>query len=211
MRNKIGIMGGTFNPIHNGHIALALTAYSQFSLDKVWVMISPSPPHKSESPLLDIKKRAELVKLAVADYTDELEYSDFELKRSGYIYTADTLTLLRSEYPQNEYYFIMGGDSIRDIEKWYKPETVFENAVILAAARDDMDDRLLKEQIAHLEEKYNSDVRILKTGRIDISSTRIRENIAADIPITGMVPCSVEKHIIEKMYYKTNLGLNEEI
>ena len=112
-KNKIGILGGTFNPIHNGHIALALAACRQYDLQYVLVMVSKTPPHKRNMNIPDAAIRSEMVKMAVAD-EKHLVYSDFELKRDGYIYTADTLALLCEKHPENEYYFIIGGDSLRD-------------------------------------------------------------------------------------------------
>lgn len=201
MKNRIGILGGTFNPVHNGHLMLALSAYEQYNLNMVWVMVSPTPPHKSNSDILDISRRIDMVKLAICDYSDRLMFSDYELKREGYIYTADTLTLLNNEYPDNEFYFIMGGDSLRDIEKWYKPQVVMEKAVILAAVRNDMNISAIVEQISYLENKYGADIRLLKTENIPISSTAIRNNIKNNIFITGMVPQNVEEYIKNNNLY----------
>ena len=201
MKNKIGILGGTFNPIHNGHLRLAFSAFEQYNLNKVWVMISPTPPHKANSDILNITYRIDMVKLAISDYTDKLEFSDYELKRKGYIYTADTLTLLKNEYPDDEFYFIMGGDSLRDIEKWYKPQVVMKNAVILAAVRDDMDMSAIEEQISYLKDKYSADIRLLQTHNIPISSTGIRNNIKAGIPVTDMIPAKVAEYISHNKLY----------
>src|SRR5574344_2351720 len=98
--SNIGILGGTFDPIHNGHIMLAKEAYEQFLLDKIWVMVSKNPPHKSGKKVSDSIKRSEMVKLAIKNYP-YMEFSDFELKREGYIYTSDTLTLLKQIYPND--------------------------------------------------------------------------------------------------------------
>lgn len=201
MKNRIGILGGTFNPVHNGHLMLALSAYEQYNLNMVWVMISPTPPHKSNSDILDISRRIDMVKLAICDYSDMLEFSDYELRREGYIYTADTLTLLNNEYPDNEFYFIMGGDSLRDIEKWYMPQVVMDNAVILAAVRNDMDLSAVVGQISYLETRFGADIRLLKTENIPISSTVIRNNIKNNISIAGMVPRKVEEYIKNNNLY----------
>lgn len=201
MKSKIGILGGTFNPIHNGHLQLALRAYEQYNLDMVWVMISPTPPHKDNSDILDIKKRIDMVELAVEDYSDRLMFSDYELERKGYIYTADTLTLLKQEYPDTEFYFIMGGDSLRDIEKWHMPRTVMEKSVILAAVRDDMDMPAVLKQISYLKHKFQADIRTLKTDNILISSTAIRNSIKNNIPIGNMLPPKVEKYIKDNGLY----------
>ncbi len=208
MQNKTGIMGGTFNPIHNGHILLALNAYEQFSLDKVLVMISPNPPHKAGNDILDTEKRVDMVKLAIKNYPDILEFSDFELKRDGYIYTAETLTLLKKQNPDTEYYFIVGGDSIRDIERWYKPEIVFANAIILAAVRGDMDLSAINNQINHLKQIYNADIRVLMADNIPVSSTEIRRKTAEKESIADMVPRDVEEYILANNIYGFQKGEN---
>lgn len=200
-KNVIGIMGGTFNPIHNGHITLAVEAYKQFNLKQVLVMISPNPPHKADEEILEIEKRVEMVKMAVSDYPDILTFSDFELNRSGYIYTAQTLTSLNELHPENQYYFIIGGDSIKNIEKWYKPEVIFKNAIIIAAGRDEMREEKMITHIDYLKQKYSADIKILLLDNIPISSSRIRNNIKRSLPISDMISKKVEKYIIDNNLY----------
>lgn len=204
MKNKIGIMGGTFNPIHNGHLTLALKAYKQFNLEKVLVMISPNPPHKADKDILDINKRVDMVKLAVNKYPGILEFSDFELERGkqGYIYTAETLTLLNKLHPENQYYFILGGDSLRDIEKWYRPDIVLDNAIILAAIREDMDLSAIYNHIERLTDIYGCDIRVLTTDDIPISSTNIRQRLELGKDITNMVPAEVAEYLLKGSIYK---------
>lgn len=206
MKNRIGILGGTFNPIHNGHIALALKACEQFELDKVLVMISPNPPHKAGKTILDTGRRIDMLKLAIAPYLNKLEFSDFELLREGYIYTAETLTLLKEQSPENEYYFILGGDSIRDIEHWYKPEIVLKSAVIIVAVRDEMDLDFVNERIDYLTKKYGGDIRVLKNRNIPFSSTQIREFVRNGKSISGMVPETVEEYILKNCLYLNDCG-----
>ena len=131
---KIGILGGTFDPIHNGHLALGKQAYEQFSLDEIWFMPSGHPPHKKGRLVTEGKEREDMVKLAIAS-VPYFVYSDFELKREGNTYTAQTLSLLKEVYPQHEFYFIIGADSLYEIEQWYHPEMVMKQAVLLVAAR----------------------------------------------------------------------------
>ena len=180
-KNKIGILGGTFNPIHNGHLMLAKEAYEQHNLDKVWIMVSPNPPHKAGTTIVDVTYRNNMVKAAIEPY-DFMEFSDYEQRREGYIYTAETLTLLKKDYPENDYYFIIGGDSLENIEKWYHPEIVLANCVLLAAGRDDLFDEELNARINELNAKYNADIRLVKMQPMDVSSTEIRAGDFDDIP-----------------------------
>ena len=194
-KKKIGILGGTFNPIHNGHLMLAKEAYEQHNLDKVWIMVSPNPPHKAGTTIVDVIHRNNMVKAAIEPY-DFMEFSDYEQRREGFIYTAETLTLLKKDYPENEYYFIIGGDSLENIEKWYHPEIVLTNCILLAAGRDDLFNEALISRINELNEKYNADIRMVKMQPMDVSSTEIRAGDFDDIPD------SVRKYIKENQLYK---------
>lgn len=178
---KIGILGGTFNPIHNGHLELAKAAYEQYSLDKVLIMVSSNPPHKAGQEIVPVSHRNNMVRLAIKPY-DYFEFSDFEQKREGYIYTAETLTLLKKEFPMNDYYFIVGGDSLKNIEKWYHPEIVLANCILLAAGRDELFNEALSRRIDEINKKFNADVRMVKLRKIDVSSTEIRSGSFDNVP-----------------------------
>ena len=112
---KIGIMGGTFNPIHNGHLLLAETAYEDFDLDKVLIMPVKEPAYRNISSNVSSTDRIEMVKLAIADNT-HFELSLLEMEREGYTYTVDTVRQLKEEHPEHDYYFIMGADSLYHFE-----------------------------------------------------------------------------------------------
>lgn len=180
-KHKIGILGGTFNPVHAAHIELARAAYEQYGLEKVLLMVSPNPPHKAGRAIADVAHRNNMVKLAAEPY-NFMEFSDFEQQRDGFIYTAETLTLLNEKYPENHYYFIVGGDSLAAIEGWYRPEIVLARCTLLAAGRDDIYDDILVTRINELNTKYSADIRLLKMPRYDISSTAVREGELSDIP-----------------------------
>lgn len=180
-KHKIGILGGTFNPVHTAHIELARAAYEQYGLEKVLLMVSPNPPHKAGRAIADVAHRNKMVKLAIEPY-DFMEFSDFEQRRDGFIYTAETLTLLNEKYPENHYYFIVGGDSLAAIDNWYCPEIVLAKCTLLAAGRDDMYDDVLTKRIAELNAKYNADIRLVKMPRHDISSTDVRAGELEALP-----------------------------
>jgi len=132
---KIGILGGTFDPIHRMHLQMAASARAQYGLDEVWLMPSGDPPHKEAGQITPGVHRLRMVELAVTGQ-EGLLASDYELCREGKIYTADTLTDLAERYPDVEWYFILGGDSLAYIERWYHPERIFQHATILAVVRD---------------------------------------------------------------------------
>lgn len=200
---KIGLMGGTFDPIHLGHIMLGEQAYREYELDEVWFMPSRIPPHKKDHKITESEERCDMVELAIKNFP-YFRMSDFELKREGgNTYTADTLRLLKEEYPEEEFYFIMGGDSVHDIEKWYHPEYVIANVIILAADRDHEDyANSLKEQIDYLNEKYHGDIRILHCKEMHVVSTEIRRRCNSDESLQGLVSEEVEAYIKEHGLYK---------
>lgn len=202
---KAGILGGTFNPIHNAHIALGKAAYQQFSLDKILVMVSKTPPHKLNTNIPDAAVRSEMVKLAVAEY-DFMEYSDFELQRSGYIYTSDTLTLLTEQNPETEYYFILGGDSLENIRNWHKPEIILQKAVILASGRNSFQGKKLDNQILCLKQIFpQADIRKVILEDISYSSTEIRNAVQQGRDISSMVDKKVYNYIKEHKLYSDSI------
>lgn len=176
--SKVGIMGGTFNPIHLAHTEMAKVCLRQQDLDKILFMPSKNPPHKKDKSILPENERAVMVKLAVSEY-DKFVFSDFELQRKGTTYTADTLRLLQEENPDDNYYFIMGADSLLYLDKWYRPQEILKRAVILAIGRDGSAPDELKEKRKELIKQYDkADIRFVHMRQMDISSSMIREGIA---------------------------------
>lgn len=176
--SKVGIMGGTFNPIHLAHTKMAKVCLRQQDLDKILFMPSKNPPHKKDKSILPENERAVMVKLAVSEY-DKFVFSDFELQRKGTTYTADTLRLLQEENPDDNYYFIMGADSLLYLDKWYRPQEILKRAVILAIGRDGSTPDELKEKRKELIKQYDkADIRFVHMRQMDISSSMIREGIA---------------------------------
>lgn len=200
---KIGIMGGTFDPIHSGHLMLGKQAYEEYDLDCVWYMPSRQPPHKKDHQITSPANRLEMVRLAVEN-TPFFACSDFELCRTeGNTYTADTLLLLKQAYPDTEFYFIVGADSIFDMEKWYHPEIVMKNAVILAADRScGHDDIPLNRQIEYLAQKYDARICRLHSRRMDVSSQLLREKIQNGECISSYIPDPVAQFIEEHHLYR---------
>ena len=177
-KRRIGIIGGTFNPIHLAHTEMAKVCLRQQGLDKILFMPSKNPPHKKDKSILPENERTVMVKLAVSEY-DKFVFSDFELQRKGTTYTADTLRLLQEENPDDNYYFIMGADSLLYLDKWYRPQEILKRAVILAIGRDGSTPDELKEKRKELIKQYDkADIRFVHMRQMDISSSMIREGIA---------------------------------
>ena len=166
---KIGIFGGTFNPVHNGHINIAKTAKESLGLDFVIMMTGGNPPHKNSEDLLDAGIRHIMLKLAIKDI-DGLVPCDYEVKREEYSYTVNTLEFFKRIYPEDELYFIMGGDSIDYFHKWYKPERILSLANLVVYGRGK------EHNIKFIEDKFCAKVILLNGEFIDISSTELRNS-----------------------------------
>lgn len=174
---SIGIMGGTFNPIHLGHIELAKAAYEQYSLDKVIFMPAGCPPHKSSESIASSHHRLAMVNLAIKPYS-YFESSDFEIRMEGRSYTANTLIKLHKLYPENQFYFLMGGDSFFQFNEWHKPDVIAQNCIILVADRGDYTREQWNEQKEHLMKDYCAQIERITLSPIPMSSTDFRNNIA---------------------------------
>ena len=164
---KIGIFGGTFNPVHNAHIAIAKAAKRELGLDFVIMMTGGNPPHKRDNKILDAKLRHIMLKLAVRG-EPELVACDWEVKRSEYSYTVNTLRFFSRLYSDDKLYFIIGGDSLDDFDKWYMPEQICTMCTIAVYNRNNLP------QIETVSKKYNADIVEISGGFLDISSTALR-------------------------------------
>ena len=213
---KIGIMGGTFNPIHLSHIMIAGRALEYLKLDKILFMPSKLPAHKDNNELVSEKDRNAMVKMAIKDYPG-FEFSDYEMNRDGYTYTADTVEHLTHENPNVRYYFILGGDSLAQFEKWHRPDHILENCALVCAPRisDAVGLKGNNEEFIniakHLVDKFSKkkadgslfmpEIHFIPGPLVSISSSDVRNHIKCGMAITGMVPAGVDRYIAENGLY----------
>ena len=200
-RHKIGIMGGTFNPIHNGHIALAQAAYDFCGLDEVWFMPSGVSYLKEQKNIVSGQHRLEMTKLAVQGVPYCVS-SEMEVCREGYTYTVDTLRLLHEMYPDNDFYFIMGADSLFGLPKWREPEKIADLCTLVAVARDDVDAQELQAQQLLIERTLDAHVVLVPFRKVPISSSNIREKLQKGECVADMVPAEVLRYIEQHKLYK---------
>lgn len=200
---KVGIMGGTFNPVHIGHLIIAEKAREQFHLDEVLFMPSGTPYMKNVDEVLPGQVRTEMTKLAIEE-NSFFSVSTIEIEKEGSTYTYETLETLHDKNPNTEYYFILGADSLFAIEHWKNPEKIFAGCHVLAAVRNDKNVEEMETQATYLKEKFNADVSLIKTGHIEISSSMIREFIKDGQSIRYLVPDAVYDYIIKNKLYKTD-------
>lgn len=202
IRKRVGIMGGTFDPIHHAHIALAECAKAQLSLDEVWFMPAGDPYLKHSRKVSPAADRAAMTALAIAGHPG-FRLSRLEMERSGETYTSETLTILHAQYPDVHFYFIVGSDSLYQLERWHAPETILRLATLVAAEREYADrPRSFGAQVRYLEECYGADVAVLPFEEMDISSTEIRARAARGEDITALVPAAVATYIEAHQLYR---------
>ena len=199
---KIGILGGTFDPIHSGHLILAEEAKELCNLDEVWFMPAKTPPHKLGKKISEFSRRKSMIELAIQGHSG-LCCSDFENTLEGNSYTFNTLEKLQGKYIDDEFYFIMGADSFYEIETWKNPDIILKIVKLIVASRDYSNENLtLKKHFEYLKSKYEiKGIYFLETMDIDISSTRIRELAGGGESISKYVPESVCRYIEENKIY----------
>ncbi len=198
-KKRVGIMGGTFNPIHYGHLRLAQEAQEQVLLNKVLFM--PSGNSYMKKNVLDTQKRVEMTALAIKQYS-KFELSLIEAQKTGNTYTCETLQYLTRTNPDTQYYFIIGADSLFQIEQWKSPEQIFQFSILICAVRDDYDFDIIQKKGEALAE-FGADIIYLNTPKWDISSTDIRAKVKSGFSIHGLVPPEVVHYIEqEHLYYE---------
>ncbi len=197
---RIGILGGTFNPIHIGHLILAERALEEYELDEILFIPTGKPYFKSEEEVLDKKVRISMTGNAIEDNPD-FALSTIETDREGNTYTYETLQLLKRDNPNNKYYLILGADTLFQIEQWKKPDVIMSLAGILAAVRDDKNMADLEVKADELKAKFNADINILRMPHIGISSTDIRERIRLGKSVKYMLPEKTLDYIMRNDLY----------
>ncbi len=198
---RIGIFGGTFNPIHKGHILLTEYCKSSVNLDKIILIPTYTPPHKVSKELADEKHRLNMCCLA-CKFLDDYAVSDIEIQRKGKSYTCDTLTSLRELYPQDELFLIMGADMFLTLDKWRSPEIIFDKAKIITIPRDKSDYNDLCEFYRKTLKPMKAEAVILKNPVLSVSSTYIRENIDEFEQIESLIDKNVYDYIVKNNLYR---------
>lgn len=205
-RKKIGIMGGTFDPIHIGHLILGEKAYEQMGLDQVWFMPAGNPPHKQNrvGRASDIQ-RVEMVKKAIAG-NPHFALSLIEMNADGYSYTYRTLENLVKGNPDTDYYFIIGADSLYSFATWKEPKRICSACTIVVATRNHMPLKELNEEMTFLSQQFGGQFLRLDTLNIDISSEQIRDWICRGESIRYYVPDQVGEYIRSHQIYYAKEG-----
>lgn len=200
---RIGILGGTFNPPHIGHLIVAREAMEKASLDKIVFIPCGNPPHKDALDIPDGKYRIDMVRLAIEGHSG-FEMSDIEVVDRGKSYTAKTLEKLKKIYPDDRLCFVVGADSLCQMEEWFCPAEIFRQAEIVVADRGGMENCDLEETIKYYKAKYNADITRITMEAVEMSSSDIRRRIKRDQSIKDMVCDKVIDYIYKSGIYKEN-------
>ncbi|MDO5110714.1 MAG: nicotinate-nucleotide adenylyltransferase [Clostridia bacterium] len=196
---RIGLYGGSFNPIHNGHIDVATAVKDEFALDRVLFMVAKDPPHKKVADGVDARTRFAMTQAGVGG-VDGFFASDLELQRPGKSYTLYTVRDLREAYPKAEIYCIVGADMLLELSTWYEAETLLRETSFIGVGRSGVEGDL-EAEAARLHEVYGASIYLSRFEGPHISSTAIRQAIEDALPIAQWIPQSVEAFIYEEGVY----------
>lgn len=198
---RIGILGGTFNPVHNAHLQMAALARDTLSLDLVLLMVAADPPHKPVSGAVAGGDRLAMTRLA-AEPLACIEASDLELTRTGKSYTVDTLGELHARYPGSALYFLIGSDMLQNFPTWRRPHDIARLAALAVTPRIG-EDAADAENAEAVRAEFGAEIVFLPAGADPISSTEVRERVSRGLPVDALVPLSVELYLIERGLYFT--------
>jgi nicotinate-nucleotide adenylyltransferase len=198
---RLGVFGGTFDPPHLGHLILAAEARSQLQLDRLLWVLTPYPPHKQNQSVSSLEQRLALVEAALApDITFDL--SRVEIDRPGPHYAADTIELLRQEYPDTGIFYLIGGDSLHDLPTWHEPQRFLSQIAGLGVMRrpgDYVNPTVLERALPGIDHK----LLMIHAPLMEISSSELRQRIASGKPFRYYLPPAVYDLIVERGYYRS--------
>ncbi len=213
---KLGLLGGTFNPIHNAHLRIAEESLELANLDQVLFIPASDPPHKMLAGAVDFSIRYQMVKKAIAD-NPAFDISDIEKRRAGKSYTVETLGQLRLERPYDDFHFIIGSDSFLELAYWYRYADIFEQSSLIVVERpekeilnsfmqlpEDVRCQFRQEEKHLLLHSNGNTIRFFTGTRLDISSSCLREMVSKKQSIRYLVPYDIEKIIIQKGLYQND-------
>lgn len=196
---RVGILGGTFDPIHHGHLVAAQEVYYRLKLDKVYFVPAGHPPHKPRQNITPPEKRVEMVRLAIGHH-EGFEISRVDVDRPGPSYTIETLELLKQAWPETQLYFIMGMDSLSDFLAWHAPNRIIALTRLAVVSRPhyEADLQSLEKALPHLVENIDW----VPMPWMEISSTDLQRRVREGAPIRYLVPPAIESYIQKNNLYR---------
>lgn len=202
---RIGIFGGTFDPVHLGHLVLAEQCREQCRLDEVWFVPAGTPPHKSRTGITPAQERREMLEFAIAGH-ERFRISLCEFARSGPSFTVDTLAQLAQESPGHEWFLLLGADSVHDLPTWRDPHRILQQATVVAVNRGDSPGMQLDELAASFSPDELQRILTVTIPGLEISSSDIRERARAGRSVRYLVPRAVEMYLNQRNLYRDHPG-----
>ena len=199
MKRKVGIMGGSFDPIHTGHLFVANEALNIYKLDEIIFVPTGDPPHKAKLRA-DSFHRLFMVNMAVLS-NEKFRVSDLEIECKDKSYSLNTLREFHKLYENTEFYFITGTDAVIDLPNWHKPEEVLKLCRFVAASRPGISIEKVNEKIDEIRKNFGGNIELLQVPMLQISSTEIRERISMGVSVKYLLPECVEQYIIKNELY----------
>jgi nicotinate-nucleotide adenylyltransferase len=200
-RRRIGVLGGTFNPIHLGHLLVAQDAMEQMGLDGVKFIPSATPPHKTPEALASEHDRLQMIRLAIR-WNARFEADDIELRRGGTSYTVDTLLELRRRDPRATFYFIIGADSLRELHLWREAQRVVRLCTFVTVPRPGFEAKPIVDRRLDAASRKRLRQHVLRGHACDIASREIRSRVASGRSIRYLVPDAVTEYIRRRRLYQ---------
>lgn len=201
-KKKIGIMGGTFDPIHFGHLVIANEVLDKYNMDKIIFIPAGNPPHKKVARATSWHRYL-MTNIATLS-NEKFVVSDIEIKTSGKSYTINTVRQLLIEYENTEFYFITGIDAIIDLPNWYETEMLLKLCKFIAVSRPGYSTSEIEEKLSKIKNKYDGQIELLQVPMLQISSTNIRERIKIGRSVKYLLPETVEDYIVKNNLYMRN-------
>lgn len=200
-QKKVALFGGTFNPVHNGHIFICKQIMSQFGIDEIIFIPTGDPPHKRNIKVASKEDRYTMLKLALSNY-DNFKISRIEIDRDGLTYTVDTLNELKKVYSDHyEFYYIIGADTLIDLISWKNYRSVFKLTKFIVVGRPEIEDSTVDNYIDYYTNKFNGSIFKTNTVGPHISSTDIRTRIMRGLSVKYLIPDNVEQYIKDHGLY----------
>ncbi|WP_227934888.1 nicotinate-nucleotide adenylyltransferase [Alkalihalobacillus deserti] len=196
---KIGLFGGTFNPPHTGHLLFAQEALVYYELDEIWFIPVNKPPHKESEDLASNEDRLDMLVSATHD-NERFHVSTIELEREGPSYTIETIKEFKKIYPNDQFYFLIGGDMVDYLPKWHRIDELLELVTFIGVERPGTSIK---------QSHYAEQVYLLEMVQVDFSSSLIRKRIQDGKPISYMVPKEVEALVKERSLYESRTGVGK--
>jgi nicotinate-nucleotide adenylyltransferase len=203
-QNRVGLLGGTFNPVHNGHISMAAIALYEFLLGEVIFLPLGMPPHKRGECIASAQQRLEMVRLAIAA-ENRFSVSTIETNRNGYTYTVDTLEMLSRARKETDFYYIIGADTLLELTSWKNYKRVLLLTDFICIMRPGLDDAKVRQCADDLNRRFGHKIHFASERGLNISSTHIRMVTAQGGSLSGLVPDTVARYIYEHGLYRTEV------